>query len=105
MGERVVPAHIFFSQHWLSKRSPADEHTPAMLDEERRYFRDNPHANPIAAAARRTRGDFGRIDYGLLGGLLQVGEVQRRPRSRRCPCAATLWCPGRHRSCTPPCRN
>ena len=80
VGERVVPAHIFFSRHWLSKRLSANQHTPAMLGEERCYFRDNPHADRLAALARRARVEFGRIDYGVHDGLLQVWEVNTNPQ-------------------------
>lgn len=80
VGERVVPAHIFFSRHWLAKQLSAVQHTPAMLDEERRYFRDNPHADPLAAVARRAGLEYGRIDYGVVNGALQVWEVNTNPQ-------------------------
>ena len=80
VGERVVPAHIFFGSHWLAKRLSADGHTPAMLDEERRYFRDNPHADRLAALARRAHVEFGRIDYSVHNGSLQVLEVNTNPQ-------------------------
>ena len=80
VGEQVVPAHIFFSRHWLAKQMSANEHTPALLEEERRYFRDNPHAEALAALARRARIEFGRIDYGVHNGSLQVWEVNTNPQ-------------------------
>ena len=80
VGEQIIPTHIFFSRQWLAKRMSAAEHSPAMLAEERGYLEKNPHAEALRAYARRAGVDYGRIDYGVCDGTLQVWEINTNPQ-------------------------
>jgi hypothetical protein len=77
VGERIVPRHLFFSRDWLVK-SP-DLVGPAQLEEELAYVRSNPHAEQLLAVCRLARISWGRIDYALLDGKVQVWEINTNP--------------------------
>ncbi len=80
VGDCIIPAHLFFSQNWLANRFSANDYSPEMLAEERVYMEENPHAEALVARARRAGIDFGRIDYGIFGGSLQVWEINTNPQ-------------------------
>jgi hypothetical protein len=77
VGERIVPRHLFFSKDWLVK-SP-DIAGPAELEEELDYVRSNPHSEQLLAACRLARISWGRVDYALLEGKIQVWEINTNP--------------------------
>ena len=80
VGTQIIPAHIFFSPHWLAKQMSADKHSPAMLEEERVYIYENSHADALLAYAQRAQIEFGRIDYSVLDGSLQIWEINTNPQ-------------------------
>ena len=80
VGTHVIPAHVFFSRNWLANRLSADEYSPEMLAEERCYMNENPHADALLTCARRAHIEFGRIDYSMLNGALQVWEINTNPQ-------------------------
>jgi len=77
VGERIVPRHLFFSRNWLVKG--ADLRQPEHLAEELDYLRGNPHAAPLLEVSRLARIEWGRIDYSLLDGRIQVWEINTNP--------------------------
>jgi hypothetical protein len=70
----IVPRHIMFSREGMVKA-----HTRTIDDEkraeERRYVDANPHAAWIREVFRIARIDYGRIDYGVVGGRPQAYEI------------------------------
>jgi hypothetical protein len=77
VGERIVPRHLFFSRDWLVK-SP-DLVGPAQLEEELAYARSNPHAEQLLEVCALARISWGRVDYALLDGKVQVWEINTNP--------------------------
>jgi len=77
VGERIVPRHVFFSREWLVKGS--DLRDPGYLTEELNYIRGNPHATSLLEVCRLAHIQWGRIDYSLLGGRIQVWEINTNP--------------------------
>lgn len=77
VGERIVPRHLFFSRDWLVK-SP-DLAGPAEIEEELAYVSANPHAAQLLGICRLARISWGRIDYALLEGRVQVWEINTNP--------------------------
>lgn len=77
VGERIVPRHVFFSRQWMVKL--ADLADPALLDEERAYIEANPHAAQLLDICRQAGIGYGRIDYSLLEGRVQVWEINTNP--------------------------
>lgn len=74
---RVVPRHIFFSRDWMIKK-PDITHEE-LVREELSYLEENPHRREILEISRLARVDYGRIDYSLIDGKLQVWEINTNP--------------------------
>lgn len=77
VGERIVPRHVFFSKDWLVKSPDLLGH--AQLEEELAYVRSNPHAEQLLAVCRLAHISWGRIDYALLDGQVQIREINTNP--------------------------
>lgn len=73
----IVPRHCVFSRDWMLKYP--DMLGPAELDEEAAYLRENPHADRLRAIFDRAHIAYGRIDYGLRDGRVQVWEINTNP--------------------------
>ena len=70
----VIPRHVMFSEGWLVKAATKT----VSADTEREqlaYIDENPHAEWVRSIFERARVDYGRIDYGIVGGRLQVFEI------------------------------
>jgi len=79
VGGTIIPRHVFYSRSWMIKE--ADTVDVDGTAEEMRYLEANPHADqllPIFAAAQI---DYGRIDYSIVGGRIQVYEINTNPMS------------------------
>ena len=76
IGDRIVPGHIIFSDNWVVKDAPPG--TPAS-DEEITYHAENPHSDQLLQIFRLANIEYGRIDYGLLNGKIQVWEINTNP--------------------------
>ena len=79
IGERIIPDHLFFSQQWMAKNEVVTQIPKAQLREEWEYVQGNPHAAALREIARRARIEYGRFDYGVLNGTLQVWELNTNP--------------------------
>ena len=77
VGDAIVPRHLFFSRDWVVKDWRLVG--PRELAAERAYVADNPHAAALSDIARRAGIDYGRIDYGLRDGRVQVFEINTNP--------------------------
>jgi hypothetical protein len=77
VGDRILPRHVFFSRHWVVKDwSVLDE---TLLREERAYLATNPHERQLREIFAAARIEYGRIDYSLRDGELQVWEINTNP--------------------------
>ena len=76
-GEAIVPRHLFFSRNWFVK--DADLVEPAMLAEEMAFVQTNPHEGTLREIFRLAGIAYGRIDYALVDGRLQVWEINTNP--------------------------
>ena len=77
VGEKVIPKHIFFSRNWLTKK--LDLQDDFMIREETAYVRDNPHQAQIAEIFSMAHIQYGRIDYSMKDGRIQVWEINTNP--------------------------
>jgi len=83
VGDRVFARHLMFSRDWVLKRRDLSE--PEMLREQRQYVEENPHEAALREIFRLAGIDYGRMDYGLLNGKIQVWEINTNPWIRRLP--------------------
>ena len=77
IGDAIVARSLMFSRHWVVKDSELFD--PEFLDEEERFVAANPHADALRDIARRARVDYGRIDYAVADGRIQVWEINTNP--------------------------
>ena len=77
VGDRILPRHVLFSRDWVQKDLDLlDEH---LRDEVREYCRLNPHENELHEIFALANIEYGRIDYSLLDGSIQVWEINTNP--------------------------
>ena len=74
---KIYPRHIFFRNDWLVKAW--ERLDPELLEEEVHFMDTNPHAADLEPIFRLANIDFGRIDYGVLEGKIQVWEINTNP--------------------------
>ncbi len=74
---RIVARQIHFSRHWVL-REP-DICTEETSREELEYVETNPHAEQLREIFELARIDYGRIDYSLMDGQIQVWEINTNP--------------------------
>jgi hypothetical protein len=74
VGAHIIPSHVFASKHWTVK-SVQNEPTLASVEEGLQFQRENPHAAWLARVFELAGIDYGRIDYGVAGGVPQVWEI------------------------------
>lgn len=77
VGDELIPRHVLFSQNWVTK---FPDRVEAELAEEEREFLDAfPHRDAVMNAFDVAGIQYGRIDYGLLDGRVQVWEINTNP--------------------------
>jgi len=81
LAGRIHPRHVLFSRHWNLKTTDLED--PGLQAERDEYLNTNPHEAQISRIFDLARYDFGRIDYSLLDGKLQVWEINSNPTVRR----------------------
>jgi hypothetical protein len=74
----IIPRHICFSRDWQIKYP--DLSTPALIDEELAFINNNHHAAQLRQIFAMAGIRYGRIDYGLRNGRIQVWEINTNPR-------------------------
>jgi hypothetical protein len=77
IGDRIVPRQLLFSRRWPKGR--ADLIEPSMVEEEMEYLRTNPHRRALEEVFALAGVDYGRIDYGLVEGRVQVCGIHPNP--------------------------
>jgi hypothetical protein len=68
---------MLFSRNWMVKHS--DLENPELAREALNYVQCNHHEAQFREVFRSARVGFGRVDYGLLDGRLQVWEINTNP--------------------------
>lgn len=85
IGDRIFPEHLWFSEEWAIKLRaswqlgdrPVDR--MALLAEEERHYEQNPHEAALRRIFELARIEYGRIDYGIRDGRIQVWEINGNP--------------------------
>ena len=78
VGDRVIPRCLEFGSDWMVKHDPLT-YDADRIAEEREYVASNPHDAPLREIFSLARVQYGRIDYALLDGRLQVWEINLNP--------------------------
>ena len=69
----IFPHHLFFSRRWVMKAQHLFD--PEWLERERQFMAAGAHQDEVRRIFELARIDFGRIDYSLLDGRIQVWEI------------------------------
>lgn len=77
LGGILVPSHVYFSSQWLTK--VPEVITEGTAREEAEFVESFPHREEVAKAFRLAGTDYGRIDYGVKDGRIQVWEINTNP--------------------------
>jgi hypothetical protein len=78
VGDRVIPRCLEFGEHWMVKHNPL-AYDADRIAEERDYVRDNPHEDALRETFALAGVQYGRADYAVLDGRLQVWEINLVP--------------------------
>ncbi len=78
LGDRVYTGHMMASTEWSVKREINDRTLVGQEDLE--FVKTNPHAEQVMAAFQIAGLTWGRIDYGVLDGRIQVWEINDNPK-------------------------
>jgi hypothetical protein len=79
VGNAIVPHHVIFEDRWLVKygddKRMADEDRQA----EAEFIHGNPHGDQLRHAFDLARIEYGRADYGIVDGKIQIYEINTNP--------------------------
>lgn len=78
VGDRVIPRALEFGTTWMVKHD-ARSYTSERIAEERHFVESNPHETPLREIFALARVQYGRIDYAVVDGALQVWEINLNP--------------------------
>ncbi len=77
IGNRIIPRHILFSGNWMLKFS--DRTNPEFMAEELQYHDANPHETELRRIFDLAGIEYGRIDYAMHDGRIEVWEINTNP--------------------------
>ena len=77
VGDRILPRSMFFLTNPLSSR-PRVVNAETVLEEEQSLLQ-NRYASELLSVARSAHIEFGRFDYGVYQGQVQVWEINTNP--------------------------
>lgn len=79
IGDHIVPAHLDFAKKWMVKDRNIIEFTEEIIAQKKLYIASNPHREELMKIFELARIQYGRIDYGLKNGRIQVWEINTNP--------------------------
>lgn len=99
IGRRIFAGNLFFSRDWMVKRRlPEFAHGEFQAADDE-YVATNPHEAMLRPIFALARVDYGRMDYAVVDGRVQVFEINTNPMAPIAPellaAARELDCPAR----------
>jgi hypothetical protein len=79
VGERIVPTVSAHQASWTAKQGQKGIARQEDYDAENLYVRTNPYAEIIRRAFEIARIEYGRADFGIVNGEVQVYEINTNP--------------------------
>jgi hypothetical protein len=79
IGPHIVPRHMFVSTHWEVKID-TNNRSAFRRREEYAYLRENAYSDQVMQAFDAAGLEYGRIDFAVLDGRIQVWEVNDNPQ-------------------------
>ncbi|KAB7742316.1 hypothetical protein F2P47_03370 [Parvibaculum sedimenti] len=78
IGDTIVPALSVHSLDWIAKYGAAVAEAQ-QYEEERELLRQNPYGKHLMSAFEAAGIDYGRADFGIVGGKPQIYEINTNP--------------------------
>jgi hypothetical protein len=82
VGDKIVPACSVHESHWAAKYGEEGIAGEALYAEELQLIRDNPFAGDLLKACNIGHIEYGRVDYGLVDGKVEIYEINTNPHVR-----------------------
>lgn len=79
VGQESVPHCCVHQDTWLVKYGKVGSATPELYEDDRRIVRDDPWRDRLARVFELADVEYGRADFGLVGGEPQVYEINTNP--------------------------
>ncbi len=79
IGARIFAGNLFFSRDWMVKRREPEFAHGEFLAADDRYVAANPHEAMLRPIFALARVEYGRLDYAMVNGRMQVFEVNTNP--------------------------
>jgi hypothetical protein len=79
MGDTAFAHTCVDENHWVAKTGRRDITPPELYDEEQRIVRENPYGPALAKVFEIAGVTYGRVDFGLVQGKVQVYEINTNP--------------------------
>lgn len=80
LGRRLVPMQTVTQHHWVAKYGELGAATPEQYKQDLAEFDNYPHSEAITRAFDIANVDFGRADFAVVDGRLQIYEINTNPR-------------------------
>lgn len=87
LGDQVMPRYLNYSPNWMVKSTvyPNDELMKQRQQEVEEYMRTNPHREWLQQIFKEANITYGRADYAIVKGELQLWEINLNPAFVRPP--------------------
>jgi hypothetical protein len=79
VGETDFAHTCVHDTQWIAKTGSLGIATPELYDDEHRIVRDNPYGPTLARAFNAAGIEYGRADFGLVDGTVQIYEINSNP--------------------------
>jgi len=84
IADAIIPRYLSLGYHWVVKENEPNPNTGELYDEQKirdelNYIHNNPHNKELQRIFSLANIDYGRIDYGVKDGKLQVWEINTLP--------------------------
>lgn len=79
IGESYFAANCVHEDNWMVKYGTQGIATEALYEDELRIMRTNPFAAALRPAFERAGIEYGRADFGLVNGRVQIYEINSNP--------------------------
>jgi hypothetical protein len=79
IGERVFPSFCFHNDTWAIKAGNPGIVGQELYEEENSILRQNPYGELVRRAFEVAQISYGRADFGIVGGKVQIYEINTNP--------------------------
>ena len=79
IGDKIVADHMVHEDNWNAKFGSQSAWSPERFHDEEVYVQSNPHKHDLMRAFEIAEIDYGRADYGIVDGQIQIWEINTNP--------------------------